>query len=128
MRCSPTQSDIKTAIDNHKAFHIVRPNMNRSESLEYLDSDSVQFIKDGGQYVFVDNPDIKLKTTVTSKLKDTSLTGTDRSEGAAETGNYIHDVLEEYGNQILDELAGKTVDQALSILSSLRQKGLKKNR
>ena len=61
MRCSPTQSDIKTAIDNHKAFHIVRPNMNRSESLEYLDSDSVQFIKDEDKDVFADNPDITIE-------------------------------------------------------------------
>jgi len=126
MRCSPTQSDIKTAIDNHKAFHVVRQNMNRSESLEYLDSDNVQFVKDNGKYVLVDNPDIKLKTTVTTKIQGNKTFESERGEGAAETGNYVHDVLEEYGQQILDELSGKSVTESLRILTSIRQKGLKK--
>ncbi len=123
MNCKPTTSDIVQSIQNHKAFHPVHQGMSREQSLEFLEFDNSNFIKDSGQYTLKDT-NTKLKTTVTTRLADKTKRVFERGEGAAEIGNFIHSALDQYSKQILSEIEGKTVPQALYTIDRIVKKDL----
>lgn len=123
MNCSPTQSDIITAIQNKKAFHTIKQGMLRDESVTYLEFDNNNFIKDDSLYK-VEGTNVGLNTTVTTRLNKNEKFDSPRAKGSAEIGNFIHDALQEYGNFVLGQIQGKNVKQTLSLLPFLKQPNL----
>jgi len=124
MNCNPTQTDIRTALENFKAYHNSDSNTTVQDSINFLEQDNQNFIKDDGNYQ-IDG--FELKTTVTKELdKKKPISPSVKAEGSKEVGSYIHDLLNDFTNDLLNQIKDKSVDNVLTILDGLEYKGVKK--
>jgi len=115
MKCNPTNTDIRQALENRKAYHPVSANQSAEDSIAFLDSDNQNFIKDNGKYAF---EDFKLRSTVTSDIIKDKV---DKINPATKVGTFIHDSIEVFSKEILSSIDGMSCKSAITKLKGLKK-------
>lgn len=118
MICNPSKTDIRTALENRKAFHPVKQNQTSEESLAFLDSDEQNFVKDSGKYI-LEGLNIPLRSTVTTELNKDNTFDSELGGPTAKIGNFVHSNIEKAGREILQEIAGLSTSNAISKIKAM---------
>lgn len=140
MSCRPTNPlELKNIIENQKAVFDIKPNQKADETLDHLAYTTANFKKIDKLYT---NPQsgAKVKTTITTRIgewynkRNPQVTSPEREkfiQQTAEIGNVVHESSDVIITNILQQLDGLSVEDALSTLSSVNitdLEGLKKIR
>lgn len=118
MICNPSKTDIRTALENKKAFHPVKNNQTAEESLAFLDSDEQNFVKDSGKYI-LEGLNVPLRSTVTTDLNKDNTFDSELSGPSAKIGNFVHSNIEKAGREILGEIQGLSTATAISRIKAM---------
>ena len=119
--------ELTNLVENNRAIYTLKNNQRAEETLEHLSHSRNNFVKDQSRYTVVGSTG-KIDTTVTTQINNRqnkkffrNLTDQDalRIKHQADIGNYVHDINEFIGKEILNNIAGLNSDDAIKYLDSL---------